>query len=238
MPRFGCRPAAMRSVGIMKSFLWMAVVLSLGPTSRAFAADTEVRDFTVHIDGRDCGQWRMTISRRDDGTVTMAGQASVVVRRLGIAMYRYTFAVTEVWQDGKDGKLLAMSSTSDDNGKKFEVKATTEPNGLQVRVNGQARNVRGDVWTTTYWKLAHARFHNQTLPLLDADTGKDYGGRLDYLGTEQLTVAGQTQNCLRFRVTGGPNPVEVWYDAQHRLVRQDFTEDGHRTIIQLAGVRR
>jgi hypothetical protein len=213
-------------------------MLTMAGASRAVAADTEVREFSVHVDGKESGKYRMTINRRDYGTVSMSAEANVRVTRLGITMYRYTYKGTEVWQDAKDGRLLALTSTSDDNGKTFEVNATPDPSGLRVRVNGQPRLVRADVWTMTYWKLPDDRFHNQAVPLLDADTGKDFGGRLTYLGTEKLMAAGQAQACYHFRVQGGPYPVDLWYDAQRRLVRQDFTEDGHRTTIQLIRVSR
>src|SRR5438105_4830434 len=93
----------------VKLSLWGAVVLCLAQASRAAAADTEVRDFSVHIDGKEGGQYRMTISRRDDGTVSMAAQASVQLKKLGLTVYRYTFAGTEIWKDGRDGRLLAMT---------------------------------------------------------------------------------------------------------------------------------
>jgi len=222
---------------MMKCCFWVAAVLSMVQTSRAVAADTEVREFNITIDGNEAGRYRMTINRRDDGTVSMAGQATAQVKKLGITVYRYTYSGTEVWKEGKEARLLGLNSTSDDDGAKFEVNAASDPDGLRIRVNGQSRLVRGDVWTTTYWRLAHARYHNQNVPLLDADTGKDFSGRLDYLGVAQLTVAGRNQNCHHVRVTGGPNPVDLWYDAQHRLVRQEFSEKGCRTVLQLASIR-
>jgi hypothetical protein len=236
-------PCLGRQRGSACTTAWIAilslfVVHSLGRSVQAVENNAEVREFSITIDGRPSGQYRMTIARRDDGTVAMTGQASVLVKKVGVTVYHYTYAGTEMWKTGKDGQLLGMNSTSDDNGKKFEVQAAAEAGGLRVRVNGQPRLVRADVWTTTYWKLADARFHNQRVSLLDADTGKDYNGRLDYLGAEQLTVSGDTQTCHHFRVTGGPNPVDLWYDAQRHLVRQDFTEDGHRTIMQLVRVAR
>jgi len=30
-------------------------------------------------------------------------------------------------------------------------------------------------------------------------------------------------------------PHDVWYDADGRLVRQEWTEDGHKTVLELAG---
>jgi hypothetical protein len=238
MLSFRCRSRAASCWILIRVALGVAAVLSVGQASHGRAADTETRDFSVHIDGKESGLYRMTIERRDDGTVSMAAQASIQVKKLGITVYRYTYAGTEVWKDGKERRLLGMTSSCDDNGKRYEVNVTTDANGLRVRVNGQERLVRADSWTMTYWKLPDARFHNQAVPLLDADTGKEFQGRLDYVGTEQLSVAGQVQTCYHFRVSGGPYPVEVWFDAQHRLVRQDFTEEGHRTILQFVTVRR
>ena len=227
---FGWRPSVVGGC--------LAALLIVTQGSHAFAADTEVREFAITIDDKESGRYRMTIERRDDGTVSMAGQAVVVVKKLGFTVYKYTYSGTEVWKDGKEDRLLGLNSTSNDNGTKFDVNIASDANGLRVRVNGQGRVIRGDVWTTTYWRMAHARFHNQNVPLLDADTGKDYSGRLDYLGTSQLTVAGQNLHCHRFRITGGPYPVDLWYDTHHRLVRQEFTEDGHRTVLNLASIRR
>ena len=41
-------------------------------------------------------------------------------------------------------------------------------------------------------------------------------------------------------VAGGASngPVDLWYDKYHRLVRQEFTDSGHKTIVQLENVRR
>jgi hypothetical protein len=235
---FGWRRYVMGTGAMMRWCFCLAAALFVVQTPRVLAADTEIRDFNITIDGNESGRYRMTIDRRDNGTISMAGQAAVKVKKLGITVYQYTYSGTEVWKDGKEGRLLGMNSTSDDNGTKFEVNVAPEADLLRVRVNGRPRLVRADVWTTTYWKLAHSRFHNQNVPLLDADTGKDFSGKLDYLGVAQLTVAGQNQTCHHFRITGGPNPVDLWYDSQHRLVRQEFSEDGHRTILQLVSIRR
>ena len=55
---------------------------------------------------------------------------------------------------------------------------------------------------------------------------------------QQLTLGGQAQNCYHFRVTGGPSPVDLWYDGGYRLVRQEFTVDSHRTAFSLSSLRR
>jgi hypothetical protein len=211
---------------------WLALVLAVGgPAARA--ADVETREFSVRVDKKQAGSYVMTFTRQDDGSVTLAAQANVRVSYL-IYKYTYTYQGTETW---KDGQLLKLESAANDDGKQFTVSAWPEGDSLKVRTNGQQRQTRRDVWTTTYWHTPDARFHNQAVPLLDADTGKDINAHCQYVGTQQLTAAGQVLNCKHFRLTGGVT-VDVWYDDQDRLVRQEALEDGHRTILELARIRR
>src|SRR5262249_20978755 len=110
-------------------------------------------------------------------------------------------------------------------------------NGLRVKVNGQERAIRPDVWTTTYWRLPDARWRNAAVPLLDCDTGKEINATLKYVGTSQINVAGQAQNCVHYQLTGGVQ-VDVWYDQNERPVRQESIEDGHKTVLEITGLRK
>jgi hypothetical protein len=38
-------------------------------------------------------------------------------------------------------------------------------------------------------------------------------------------------------VRGGVQ-VDVWYDQNERLVHQESLEDGHRTVLEITGIRR
>ncbi len=213
--------------------LILGVLLLAGSPARAQQPEGEVREFTIQVNGKPAGTYRMTLTRHE-GTESFSGQASVRVR-LALKTYVYTFQGTERW---KEGRLVELQTSTSDDGKRYEVHATAEGNNLRLRVNGQERMARWDVWPTTHWRLADARFHNQPVPLLDADTGKEYQGRLQYLGVKQLTLGQQAQNCYHFRVTGGPSPVDLWYDGGHRLVRQEFTVEGYRTVFHLSSLRR
>jgi hypothetical protein len=209
-------------------------LLAAGAGQRAAADETEVRQFAIQVDGKNAGQFLMTITKRDGGVESMSGQASVSVRVL-FKTYTYSYDGTEHW---KGGRLQQLDSSSNDDGKRYTVRAVAEGNGLSVTVNGQVRTAKPDVWPTTHWKLPPSEYHNKAVPLLDADTGKEMAGHLQYVGVQQLTVGGRAQNCYHFRVTGGPYPVDLWYDGAHRLVREEFTVEGHRTAFLLSGLRR
>jgi hypothetical protein len=201
-------------------------------SSRAAAADTEVRDFNVLVDGSRAGDYHLTLQRQDDGTVTMTLQSEVRVKVLGVSFYSYTYRGREVW---KDGRLRRLDSNGQENGKPFTVSAVPDGGGLRVTFNGQAHAARPDVWTMTYWQLPPAPDRDRPLPLLGCDNGREVDGRLQYLGTERLTVAGQEQACAHYRVTGS-TPHELWYDAQERVVRQEWVVDGHKTVLELTRV--
>jgi hypothetical protein len=200
----------------------------------ARADDPEVRDFAVLVDGKPSGSARMTIQTKEDGTTHVACESDVNVRILMIR-YNYSYRGREVW---KDGRLQQLSSACNDNGKRFQVTAVADGNGLRVRSNGRELTVRADAWLTSYWHLPAAELRNQPIPLVDADTGKPMQGRLQSLGVEQRAIAGQAQNVAHFRLTGAAVVYDLWYDGSDRLVRQEWVEQGHRTILELTQLRR
>jgi hypothetical protein len=213
--------------------LLSALVLFAQPAS-ALANTSEQRDFSILLDGKEAGQWRVIITVQDDGTTVVAASAQLKVNQL-IFKYSFSMDATEWW---KDGKLTGLQASTVENGKRTEVIASSDGSRLKMRVNGQDRTGSGEAWVSTFWKLADPRFHNKSIPVLDADSGKEYTAQLRYIGTEQLTLLNQPQDCYHFRVLGGTSPVDVWFDRYHRLVRQEFTESGHRTIVQLIGLKR
>jgi hypothetical protein len=191
--------------------------------------NTETRVFTVSVDGKPAGEYHMRITRQGDGGFTMSGQARIRVRFL-LYTYQYSYTGTEVY-DG--GRLSRLTSTTNDDGKHFEVTAAAQGDGLHVTANGQERVASADVWTTSYWRLPPGASGGRAVHLLDADTGKRFAGRLTHLEETRLDLAGQRRPCAHYRVTGPPAPVDLWYDGQQRLLRQEYLEDGHRTVLEL-----
>jgi len=198
---------------------------------------SQTRTFQVAIDGKPAGTYQMDIRTHEDGTQTMIGNASVATKYL-VFSYSYSYAGTEKWQNDR---LLDLSSSSNDDGKKFEVHAGPHPqNGwLSVRVNNAESQVRPDVWTTTYWRLASPAFRGKSVPLLDADTGKYMEGTLQYLGIQSIDVLGQTLECAHYHLTGGGGALNVhlWYDGTERLVREESVENRHRYTLTLTALK-
>src|SRR5262249_37772871 len=98
--------------------LLTAAVLVCCPVA-ARAESTEQRVFTIQVAGKPAGDCQMTITRRDDGTETVSAQVNVRVKL--ILRYTFSYQGTEVW---KNGRLLRLQSTCNDDGKRFEVNAS------------------------------------------------------------------------------------------------------------------
>jgi hypothetical protein len=198
------------------------------PTGRS----AETREFEVSVDGKRAGQYRMEITRPDHRTLVMTGQAAVKVRYL-IYTYSYRYQGTETY---RDGRLVSLKSTSNDNGSRFAVSARADGDRLLITINGKDHFRPGDVWTTSFWQLAAGTGH--AITLLEPDTGKMMQGRARYLEKVKLHAAGREMECRHFRVSGTPSPVDLWYDEEGRLVRQDYLDDGHRTVLELKTLTR
>src|SRR5438477_4220584 len=142
--------------------------------SPVWASHTEQRQYSVLVDGKDAGHSVLTIVEQDDGSAYVTASAKVDVRHL-VAGYTFAIEGQEWW---KDGKLIGLKSFCNDNGKRCDLLVSQRGDQLLMRVNGVERAVRNDVWTTSYWKLADARFHNKPVPLLAADNGQERVGQL------------------------------------------------------------
>jgi hypothetical protein len=213
----------------------LVVAALCGPGSlRATAQTSEFREFVVTVDGKDSGRTNVSITAQDDGTTVMAAKASIRINK-AVFNYAYDIQVTEWW---KFGKLIGLKVHSNDNGKKTEIVGSGDGNNLRLRVNALERPARSDLWVNSFWKLPDAKFHNNQVPVLDADTGKEYAGQLQYIGPAQMNFAKQALKCYHFRVTGGPIVHDLWYDESHRLIRQEFVEQGRRIIVHLSNLRR
>ena len=88
---------------------------------------------------------------------------------------------------------------------------------------------------TSYSREPNVALVGQEIALLDADKGRTLTGKLRRLGKESIQVGGQGRECTHYRLQGEVD-VDLWYDAQSRLVRQHAVESGHKTQIELAEI--
>lgn len=226
----------MAGKGIERRYLaWTIVVVLLVASfpGSLFADFAQNRDFLISVNGKEAGFSRMSIAQKGDGAFTVSVQASVELKIF--FTYRFMLDSTEYW---KDGRLVQMKTSVNDNGKQEQVTAAAQNDQIVVRKSdGVDRSAQPDAWVTSFWRLADAKYHNKNVPILESYTAETYTGLLQYVGTEPLRVGDQNVNCYHFRVTGGAYPVDLWYDQYYLLVREEFTKSGQRMAIQLLNIR-
>lgn len=193
------------------------------------AADKEVREFAVTIDGKPAGTNTMTFETDMEGRQHMSSQAKISISHL-IKRYQYSYYGSEIW---KNGLLVGFSSVSNDDGKRFKVIITPTEKALKVRANDEERLVSPAIWMTTYWRMPDGKLiKDGEVKLVDADTGKYMTAKFRNIGVEKIEAAGRHFNLTHCRLTGGVNQ-DLWYDADGLLARQEFDEDGHHVILTL-----
>jgi hypothetical protein len=211
----------------------IAPALLLGLTLFAHAAETEVRTFNVSVDGKPSGQYTMTFTK-DAGDLKVVCDAHVKVKVLGVTAYHYDLFAIEEW---KDGRLQSLRSRCDDDGKKFEVNATAGEKGLTVKVNGREKTVTGDACLTSACVLPDANRRDGDLPLVETDNGAEINGKIKQISRGPMTVCGESVNATRYQLKCSAMH-DAWYDGADRLVRREWTEDGHKTVLELASVKK
>jgi hypothetical protein len=194
------------------------------------AADTDTRDFAIYVDGKRAGESHVTVESKDGGVTVVSTTAEVTINRL-LVHYSYSYNGTESW---KDGKLVRLDSRTNDDGKRWTVSARVEKDVLKVTANNSEREVPADVWATTFARYPDTDRCNQAVPLLDSDTGKAMTAKLEFVGREELTLAGQKIACNHFRLRGDVS-TDLWYDGKKRLVRQEALDQGHKVLTELTG---
>jgi hypothetical protein len=199
--------------------------------ARADAVSTETRKFNISVDGERCGKFRLTIASHPDGREVVEGDAALELKYF-LYTFRYASKGVETWHSGR---LLQLDNASRYGGSKYAVTARRQGQELVVQANGEQRKVRGDVWVTSYWREPKSDLVGQNIALLDADKGRTLTGKLQRVGKESLQLGGQAQACTHYRLQGEVD-VDLWYDAQSRLVRQNTVESGHKTQLELAEI--
>jgi hypothetical protein len=200
----------------------------------AKASDVETREYKVLVDGKRAGDAQMTIHRADDGTLSMHCDTEITVKVGPFKVYSYKYRGRETW---KDGKLQRFQSTCNDDGKHFDVQAESQADGLHVSVNNVERTINANVWLTSYWQEPDKKKYETSVPLLDADCGRDLEARIHLVSVEQRSASGKTEEIKHLELIGHVH-VDLWYDGSGRLIRQEWMEEGHRTRLELKNIRR
>ena len=180
--------------------------------------------FEVRLDGTPIGEHRFSVTGQGDQRKVVS-DARFDVRLLGFSAYRYRHRATEQW---RDGCLVALESSTDDDGRSERVRAQRDGDGLAIEADGRTETVHGCIMSFAYWNPAlQARTQAQ---LLNAQTGRLESVRLQRGGSGLVEVHGQAVPARELRLSGAARPIALWYSAAGDWIGLDSTVAGGRQL--------
>jgi hypothetical protein len=176
---------------------------------RLFPADGRV-DFAGRRLGATAGTYRFRFAHQP-GLFTVRTDIDVDVRAGGAPLWRYVHHAEEVW---RDGWLDTVVADTNDDGRRYQVRAERQAGIFTGTVNGAAFTVSGYIIPASLW-------HRDTPDsefLFDTVDGRVKVVRSTLVGSEDVPVGKATVSARHFSIIG-EIVRDVWYDTECSLVR-------------------
>jgi len=204
--------------------LCAAILLALpGPSGAATVPSDGALKFDVLRGGKTIGSHIMTFA---DGGQSVDIKTKIAVKVVFITVYRFELDAHEDW---KDGKLAALTSTSNNDGVKHTLSAKASGAGLAVTVDGKVTQADASIIPATLWREDTV---NQSV-LLNALDGSELNISVADKGQDFVEVAGAMVKAHHY-VLSGDLERELWYDAKGVLVHIRLTgSDGSAVDYRL-----
>lgn len=205
-----CRAAAATLVAAtLVATALVATTASIGP---AQAAERPIY-FDVWREGSLIGSHRIDFTRQgDELRVDIAIELKVDFAY--ITVFRYQHRNREIW---RDGRLLAMQSTTDDDGDRARVSLEARGGELAVEGTKFAGTVPGNLLPTTYWREDSIRAGR----LVSSQDGRIFEVTVTPLGEEDVLSEGRLVKARHYSMRGDLD-LDLWYDADGQWVRLTF----------------
>jgi len=211
-------PVALLTGGLLLSLL-------LGAVRSADAKAPETLAFDLFREGAHIGTHRIAF-REEGDSLQVTIDIEIAVKVLFVTAYRYSHRNEETW---RDGRLVAISTRTDDDGKKLQVDARPGDGGLLVRASAGDGPAPADIMPTSYWNPATLTASR----LLNTQDGRIMQVRLVEVGRERIFAGGETIPATHYRMEGDLR-LELWYDLDGRLARIRFQAESDGSVIDYA----
>lgn len=161
--------------------------------------------FDVRRNGERIGTHELRLRRSGD-RIEADIAIDLKVKLAFVTVYRYRHRNHEVYEAGR---LLSMSSRTDNNGEKLRVDVARDGDELVVQGSSGALRAPGDLLPTTYWQprsMAQSRW-------IDSQNGRLVAGRVERAGVERVAYEGRQIECERYRLRGDLD-LDLWYGPE------------------------
>lgn len=200
---------------------WCAglVALPLFPTGSAVAATLQGYRFRVLRGGSPIGV-HSTLLRREGDAVVATTRLELAVYLGPIRVFRYRHEAEEVW---RRDRLVSMAATTDDDGKRYQVRARARSDAIGVTGPlGETAAPLHAFTSNTTWNPSFVRQRD----LIDCEKGRYVQMRVRDLGPEAVGAAGPAAQARRYSVALPYAEGQIWYDRNGRWIRSVFRTGG------------
>ncbi len=200
------------SITVLALVLFTISVLTVS-TAHAAAPGGGRLEFTVLREGDPIGSHVLSFEKNSDALVVTI-QTKIEVKVLFITAYHFDHEGREVW---RNGRLVELSSNTDDDGTKHTLAVKANGNELTIMGDGQASTAAARIIPASLW-------HEGILAggaILNTLHGKQMNITVRDGGRENVTVAGQTVSACHYIIEGDLQR-ELWFDDNQVLVRVRF----------------
>ena len=190
-----------------------AVLVAICVLTNADAAAADTTQFTITRNGDPIGMCTMDIKRSGPET-SVNITTDLAVNVLFFAAYRLDQRESERWINGH---LVALRSTTDNNGVQHEVNVVKEGSDLELDADGSFSRLDQDIIPSTFW---NPEFLRHSL-VLDTQDGRVTSMSVVDDGSERLTIGTRTIDAHHYTVRGRYSE-DVWYDEGGHLVQVEI----------------
>ena len=179
------------------------------------------QSFAVFRNGERIGTH--TLSFQNSGpNVTVATNIDFAVKLMGFTAYRYSHRAQEMWSGDT---FQYVATQTDDNGKRFTVKAQRTPAGIDVERTGGRETLPPTVLPSSHWNIKQV----QQKVLLNTQDGSEAKVQISEVGREKIKTMSGWLDATRFRYTGDVVK-DQWFDDRGRWVKTIFKASDGSTI--------
>lgn len=171
----------------------------------ATAASGDMIDFTAYRNGDWFGHHRLAFNEQD-GKLTVDIEIDFLFKIAFIPLYRYRHRNREVWADGR---LIEITTETDDNGTPYKVTGKAEGDRLLVDGSDGKLDLPGDTASTSYW-------NEETIERgewLDTQHGRLASSKVTRKKTDPILVEGTPIQANAYHLEGEIT-CTLWYHDQ------------------------
>ncbi|UCH75158.1 MAG: hypothetical protein JSU82_04760 [Rhodospirillales bacterium] len=177
--------------------------------------------FDVYRKGDKVGFHEVRFEQAGD-SLRVVNTFQLEIEVLFFTAFRYRYHSDSRW---RDGRLLQLTATVNDNGTKSVIQAARDGAGMAIRTGEDRTAVDSILFPTNHWNVAVL---NQTR-VLNTLTGRVNAVNIERRGREEIATERGPVMATRYAYTGEID-AEVWYDDQGRWVKLRFRGQDGSTV--------